>query len=148
MRKFPLDSDDTVVEFTSDALEDVSTDIPREKRANVLDKLIEVAESPNPERYLDYFNGCRKFGKIHVNGELRTICCIVTRLPGYNLLPVFAITEHDYRQLREHDQKAIDAIDQLSDLETKSEVENYVQSRPNVFDVDGLCELRDELLNQ
>lgn len=100
MRKFPLDSDDTVVEFTSGALEDVSTDIPREKRASVLNKLIEVAESPNPERYLDYFNGYQKFDNISVNGELRMIRCIVTRLPGYNILPVFAITEHDYRRLQ------------------------------------------------
>lgn len=147
MREFPLDGDETVVEFTSNALEDVSSDIPREKRAKILDKLIEIAESPKPERYLDYFEGCRKLGKIYVDGELRTICCIVTRLPGYNVLPVFAITEHDYRRLREHDQKAVEAIEQLSALETESDVRTYIRSRPNAFDVDGLRELRDELLD-
>ncbi|WP_132056759.1 hypothetical protein [Halorussus amylolyticus] len=63
MREFPLDGDTVVVEFTSNALEDVSSDIPREKREKILDKLVEVAKSPKPERYLDYFDGCRKLGK-------------------------------------------------------------------------------------
>lgn len=147
MREFSLDGDETVVEFTSNALEDVSSDVPREKRDRVLDKLIEVTESPNPERYLDYFRGCQKLGKVYVDGEIRTICCIVTRLPGYELVPIFAITEHDYSRLREHNRKAVSAVERLSDFETEAEVRNYVENRPNTFDTDDLRELRDELLD-
>lgn len=143
-----MDGDEAVIEFTSNALEDVSSEIPREKRERVLDKLIEVTESPKPERYVDYFRGCRKLGKIYVDGELRTICCIVTRLPGYVLLPVFAITEHDYSRLREHDHRAVSAVERLSDLETEAEVDDYVESRPNTFTATDLRELRDELLDR
>lgn len=148
MRGFPLDGDETVVEFTSNALEDVSSEIPREKRERILDKLIEVTESPKPERYFDHFEGCQNLGEIYVDGELRTICCIITRLPGYELLPVFAITEHDYSRLREHDRKAVSAVERLSKLETETEVDDYVESRPNTYSTGNLRELREELLDK
>jgi hypothetical protein len=147
VREFPLDGDETIVEFTSNALEDVPSEIPREKRERVLDKLIEVAESPKPERYVDYFRGCEKLGKIYIDGELRTICCLVTRLPGYELIPVFAITEHDYSRLQDHDRKAVSAVERLSDLETEAAVSDYVEGRPNTFDADDLRTLRGELVD-
>ena len=140
-----MDGDETVIEFTTNALEDVTSKIPREKRGRVLDKLIEVTESPNPRRYVDYFEGHRKLGKIYIDGEIRTICCIVTHLPGYELLPVFAITEHDYSTLQKHDKKAVSAVERLSDLETRADVEEYVENRPNTFQSEEIRELRDKL---
>lgn len=62
MRQFSLDGDETIDEFTSNAIDDVRDDLPREKRVDVLDKLIEVAECPKPERYVEYFTDLAELG--------------------------------------------------------------------------------------
>lgn len=123
-----LNPDETVALVTPRAKRSIS-DLGREQKRALLNRLIKILESAAPSHYIEKeFSDTEKLQQIRIGNTLRGYCRLVTNLPGYNLLLIFEISKHNYRNLSLYDERAKQKLAEIDHLQTEEDVESYIES--------------------
>jgi len=77
-------------------------------------------------------------------GDLRIYVKLVTDVPNYNVLWVFAVKKHRYRNLGKFDARACKKVMALESVSTPDEIEQYLADR-QALTVQDLKDLRNQL---
>lgn len=141
-REHPLSDDKGVAVFTTSALKEIKTlDTTQSRKA--LTGIINCLDSPVPESVIEKgYETCAELQQLR-QGDLRIYVTLITEIEGYNLLWVFAIKKHRYRNLGKFDAQACQKVKSLRET-TAETIETYLDAN-NALTVSELGELRETL---
>lgn len=127
MDAIELSDDESVAIFTDRSLSAIR-DLDRTDKEQVLKRLIAMLESPAPSRFIEKrFAGCEELEQLRAGDYLRVYCRLVRNAPGYNILFVFGITAHKYRNLARYDEQAQRRIREVTRQTSDEDVNTYVE---------------------
>lgn len=150
-RRYSLsDPTDGVAIFHPDARDEIqSLDATQSRKA--LTAIINCLESPAPESVIEKpYETCQELEQLR-QGELRLYVKLVTDVPGYNILWIFSVKKHQYRNLGKYDARACQRVAALGDITTEEEAERYRKEieryleRNDALNLDDLKQLREQL---
>lgn len=126
VRKHSLsDPDDAVAIFTESVEEDIRNLDATKSRA-ALNAIVTCLESPAPESVVEKpYRTCEELEQLR-QGNLRLYVKLVSDLPAYDVLWVFAIRKHRYRNLGKFDAEACRKVADLRTLTATEAVDRYL----------------------
>ncbi|WP_353635657.1 hypothetical protein ABSL23_17325 (plasmid) [Halobacterium sp. NMX12-1] len=137
------DTDDGVVIFTDSAEQEIR-DLDATQSRDALTAILNCLRNPVPESVIEKtYETCQELQQLR-QGKLRIYCKLVTAIPGYNVLWIFAVKKHQYRNLGKFDAQACGKTAELNDITQRSKVESYL-SRNQALTVPELEDLKDQL---
>lgn len=141
-----LDDDETVVIFTDRSIETIRG-LDGTQQETILSRLLTVVQSEaGPSHFIyEQVSGCEELEVIRAGDTLRIFCKVVEDIPRYNIIYVFEVDPHDYREadLRRFDRAACDKVEEIQARTTPEAIEEYVQDR--ALTENELEELREQL---
>jgi hypothetical protein len=141
-QEHPLSDDTGVAIFTKSVLKEIST-LDKMKSEQALTAIINCLRSAVPESVIEKsYETCAELQQLR-QGDLRIYVTLITHIEGYDVLWVFAIKKHRYRNLGKFDAQACAKVNQLRRM-TADTVEEYLDSN-NALTVSELIELRASL---
>lgn len=128
MRVVELSDDERVAIFANRSLSSIR-DLDKTDREQVLKRLIATLESPAPSRFIEKrFTGCEELEQLRAGDYLRIYCRLVQKVPKYDVLFVFGVTAHRYRNLARYDEQARRKVRELIRRTTEEGVQSYVDA--------------------
>ena len=128
MSVVPLSDDENVVIFVKPTYSDLAS-LDADEREQFLKRLLRVLESDAPDHYVEKaFSNCDELQQLRAGGYLRGYCRLVMGVAGYNVLFLFHVTKHNYRQLDLYDDRACKRVPELSNLSSVGDVEEYLDA--------------------
>lgn len=129
VRKHSLtDTGESVAIFTDSVEKDVRRLDATDSR-EVLTALINCLESPAPESVIEKsYETCRELQQLR-QGDLRIYVTLFTEVPKYEVLWVFAVKRHRYRNLGKFDAEACRKARKIRKLTDTVEAEQYLSQR-------------------
>lgn len=137
MSRVPLSGDDTAVIF-SDAFSGALDGLGHSDVCRVWSRLVTVVENPAPPSHFVYerVTGAETLEVIRVGDDLRIYTKIIEDVPGYNILNVFFVHQHDYGGWQLYDEAAQQRVMELRALETPAEVVDFIEERSGLSEED------------
>lgn len=129
MSEVPLSDGTNVAIFVQPTYDDLAT-LDNREREQFLRRLQTLLESDAPRRYVEKsFSSCEELQQFRAGDYLRAYCRLVMDVHGYNVLFLFRISKHNYRQLGRFDARACDRLAELTAIRSVSDVESYLDER-------------------
>lgn len=129
MAAIPLSDDENVAIFTQPAFSALSG-LEQEQREQFLKRVLELLESPTPKHFIEKeFSNCDELQQLRAGDILRGLCRLLMGVHGYNILFVFYVTKHKYRQLALYDQQACEVVERVTNIEYIEDIESYLSER-------------------
>lgn len=144
MRKHSLsDVDDGVAIFSNSATEEIRS-LDATKSRSALTAIINCLESPAPESVVEKaYETCAELEQLR-QGDLRLYVKLVTGIPEYDVLWVFAVRKHRYRNLGKFDAEACEKVQVLRTLTDGDQVEQYLADN-DALELSDLKRFREQL---
>lgn len=140
-RTVKLTDDTNVAVFTRRFENSVSSYTNRETR--VFKRIYRALSSDSPQREVEKtYSNCEELQQLREGDLLRIYCRLVRKLPDYNVLYVFEVDKHKYRDLQTFDEQAKQAVREVQKRTTVGGIEDYLDER-NTFtasDVERIIE--------
>lgn len=136
-------TDEGVAVFTDSAEREVH-DLDPSRSEEVLSAIINCLDSPAPESVIEKADEtCEELEQLR-QGGMRLYVKLVTNIPTYDVLWVFAVRKHRYRNLGKFDIRACQKVAELGSITDEESVKRYVD-RNDALTVAELKELREQL---
>lgn len=136
-------SDDSVAIFTKSVRKEIYELDPTQSR-DALTAIINCLDNPIPENVIEKaYETCAELQQLR-QGDLRIYVKLVTSIPGYNVLWVFAVKKHRYRNIGKYDAEACGKAEDLRVLTDATNIEAYL-ARNEALTVEALENLREQL---
>lgn len=144
MSVVPLSDDENVVVFVRPTLSDLEG-LDGGEREQFLKRLLRTLESDAPDHYVEKaFSNCDELQQFRAGRYLRGYCRLVMGVAGYNVLFLFHVTKHNYRQLDLYDARACKRVSELTDLSSVGDVEEYLDAH-DAMTVEDVRDVLDNL---
>lgn len=142
-RTVKLTDDTNVAVFTRRFENSVSSYTNRETQIRVFKRIYRTLSSDSPQREVEkVYSNCEELQQLREGDLLRIYCRLVRRPPDYNVLYVFEVDKHKYRDLQAFDERAKQAVREVQERTTVDGIEDYLDER-NMFtasDVERIIE--------
>lgn len=143
MRKYSLSTDDQPVAIFSNEVETEIRNLDPTKSRKALNAIITTLESPAPESVIEKtYETCKELQQLR-QGSLRIYVLLVTEIPGYTILWVFAIKKHRYRNIGKFDAQACRKLHVLREKVGES-IEEFLETE-NALTLERLREIKSRL---
>ncbi|WP_135823055.1 hypothetical protein [Halostella litorea] len=137
------DTDEGVAIFHEKAAAEIH-DLDATKSRNALSAMITCLASPAPESVVEKaYATCEELEQLR-QGDLRIYVKLVTDIPEYVVLWVFAVKKHRYRNLGKFDARACRKVAAFNPIESVDDVEAYLADQ-QALSVDELRDLKARL---
>lgn len=143
VREHSLSTDDTAVAiFHSEAEREIGR-LDATDSNDALTAIINCLSHPVPESVIEKgYENCKELQQLR-QGDLRLYVTLVTDIPDYTVLWVFAVKKHRYRNLQKFDARACGKVRALREI-SPDEIEGYLQ-RNEALTLEKLRQTREQL---
>lgn len=105
----------------------------QETKIRIFKRIYRLLSSSAPQREIEKrYSDCDELQQLREGNALRIYCRLVRNPPKYNVLYVFEVDKHTYRDLQKFDQRAKEAVQEIKKWTTGPEIEEYLDDR-NTF---------------
>lgn len=136
------DTDEGVAIFTTSAEKELRK-LDSTQSYAALTAILNCLESPVPSSVIEKtYETCKELQQLR-QGDLRIYCKLISNVPDYTVLWVFAVKKHQYRNLGKYDAQACKKTARLGSFTDREQVEEYIRAN-EALSVDRLKKLREE----
>lgn len=137
------DTDEGIAIFTDSAEKEIGKLDPTQSRA-ALTAIINCLDNPVPRSVIEKpYETCRELEQLR-QGDLRLYVTLIEDVPDYNILWIFAIKKHRYRNLGKFDQQACEKVRDLRNRMDSETIGSYLD-RNEALTLEDLKELKETL---
>lgn len=125
----PLSDNENVAIFSQQSFSALHN-LDKDELEQFIGRVLTLLDSTTPKRYIEKkYSNCEELEQLRAGGYLRGLCRLIMDVHGYNILFLFHVSKHKYRQLRLYDEQACDTVKEVTNMESIENVESYLDER-------------------